>query len=152
MNITKLGAYTKEKRDVLIILQNEPLLFVQGPPIFIKVVTKHEESTSVFMLSGEEPEVVDEAVQEEKTEQMTSIKVADPSLVRRIMYLGTPFSRQIYRPLQFVLEGETLTGSIEKIEGASVLIGVGEDASQLVSVEMASIEEILWRGDPFAEE
>ena len=104
------------------------------------------------MLSGEEPEVVDEAVQEEKTEQMTSIKVADPSLVRRIMYLGTPFSRQIYRPLQFVLEGETLTGSIEKIEGASVLIGVGEDASQLVSVEMASIEEILWRGDPFAEE
>lgn len=137
---------------MLIILRNEPLLFVQGPPIFIKVVTKHEESTSVFMLSGEEPEVVDEAVQEEKTEQMTSIKVADPSLVRRIMYLGTPFSRQIYRPLQFVLEGETLTGSIEKIEGASVLIGVGEDASQLVSVEMASIEEILWRGDPFAEE
>lgn len=136
---------------MLIILRNEPLLFVQGPPIFIKVVTKHEESTSVFMLSGEESELVGEAVLEETPEQMTAIKVADPSLVRRIMYLGTPFSRQVYRPLQFVLDGETLTGSIEKIEGESVLIGVGEDASQLVSVEMASIEEILWRGDPFVE-
>jgi len=139
---------------VLIILRNEPLIFFQGPPVFIKVVTRHEESTSVFMLSGEEPEVASEAeaVQEETPEQQTAVKVADPSLLRKIMYLGTPFSRQVYRPLQFVLDGETLTGSIEKIEGETVLIGVGEDASELVSVEMAKIEEILWRGDPFVED
>jgi len=139
---------------VLIILRNEPLIFFQGPPVFIKVVTKHEESTSVFMLSGEEPETASEveAVKEETTEHLTAVKVADPSLLRKIMYLGTPFSRQVYRPLQFVLDGETLTGSIEKIEGETVLIGVGEDASELVSVEMAKIEEILWRGDPFVED
>ena len=139
---------------MLIILRNEPLIFFQGPPVFIKVVTKHEESTSVFMLSGEELEVASEfeAVQEETPEQLTAVKVADPSLLRKIMYLGTPFSRQVYRPLQFVLDGETLTGSIEKIEGETVLIGIGEDASELVSVEMARIEEILWRGDPFVED
>jgi hypothetical protein len=136
---------------VLINLRNEPLLFVQGPPVFIKVVTKHEESTSVFMLSGEESEVTNEAEQEQIPKQMTAVKVADPSLVRRIMYLGTPFSRQVYRPLQFVLDGETITGTIEKIEGETVLIGVGEDASNLVSIEMARIEDILWRGDPFAD-
>lgn len=137
---------------MLIILRNEPLIFFQGPPVFIKVVTKHEESTSVFMLSGEELGSDGEVLQEETPEQMPTIKVADPSLVRRIMYLGTPFSRQVYRPLQFVLEDETLTGSIEKIEGETILIGVGEDASELVSVEMAKIEEILWRGDPFVED
>ena len=104
------------------------------------------------MLSGEELGSDGEVLQEETPEQMPTIKVADPSLVRRIMYLGTPFSRQVYRPLQFVLEDETLTGSIEKIEGETILIGVGEDASELVSVEMARIEEILWRGDPFVED
>ena len=133
-------------------MRNEPLIFFQGPPVFIKVVTKHEESTSVFMLSGEELGSDGDVLQEETPEQMPTIKVADPSLVRRIMYLGTPFSRQVYRPLQFVLEDETLTGSIEKIEGETILIGVGEDASELVSVEMARIEEILWRGDPFVED
>lgn len=152
MNITKIGAYTIKKRDVLIILRNEPLIFFQGPPVFIKVVTKHEESTSVFMLSGEEPEAASEVVQEETPEQVTAVKVADPSLVRKIMYLSTPFSRQVYRPLQFVLDGETLMGSIEKIEGETILIGVGEEAGELVSVEMARIEEILWRGDPFVED
>lgn len=104
------------------------------------------------MLSGEEPELASEVVQEETPEQMPAVKVADPSLVRKVMYLGTPFSRQVYRPLQFVVDGETLTGSIEKIDGETVLIGIGEDASELVSVEMARIEEILWRGDPFVED
>lgn len=139
---------------MLIILRNEPLIFFQGPPVFIKVVTKHEESTSVFMPSGEEPEMASEAeaVQEEMPEQLTAEKVTDPSLVRKIIYLGTPFSRQVYRPLQFVLDGEMLTGSIEKIEGETVLIGIGEDASELVSIEMAKIKEILWRGDPFVED
>ena len=104
------------------------------------------------MLSGEELGSDGDVLQEETPEQIPTVKVADPSLVRRIMYLGTPFSRQVYRPLQFVLGDETLTGSIEKIEGETILIGVGEDASELVSVEMAKIEEILWRGDPFVED
>ncbi|WP_318615921.1 hypothetical protein [Sporosarcina sp. YIM B06819] len=147
-----MGAYTKEKRDVLIILRNEPLLFVQGPPVFIRVVTKHEESTSVFVLSGEEPEMASEVELEQEIEQTTAVKAANPSVIRRITYLGTPFSRQVYRPLQFVLSDETLTGTIEKIDGETVFIGIGEDGSELVSVEMANIEEILWRGDPFAED
>ncbi|MEK5040840.1 hypothetical protein [Sporosarcina sp. FSL K6-3457] len=135
---------------MLIILRNEPLLFVQGPPVFIKVALKHEESTSVFVLSGEESEIASEV--EVEQEQAESVKVAEPSVMRRIMYLGTPFSRQVYRPLQFVLADETLTGTIEKIEGETVVIGMGEDGTELVSVEMAKIDEILWRGDPFVED
>ncbi|MFJ7932899.1 hypothetical protein [Sporosarcina sp. NPDC096371] len=158
MNIGELGAYTIEKKDVLIILRNEPLMFVQGPPVYIKVVPKQEESTSVFVMSGEEKEVPSEVDQEivnelePPLEDLKPEKVVDPSLVRRIMYLGTPFSRQVYHPLQFVLDDGLLTGTIEKIEGETVFIRTGEDGRELVAVEMASIGEVFWRGDPFAED
>ena len=49
-----MGAYTAFKKDVLIILRNEPLMFVQGPPVFIRVVVKDEESTSVFVLNEDD--------------------------------------------------------------------------------------------------
>lgn len=127
-------------------------MFVQGPPVFVKVALKHEESTSVFVLSGEEPGIASEVEVEVEQEQAESVKVAEPSVMRRIMYLGTPFSRQVYRPLQFVLADETLTGTIEKVEGETVVIGIGEDGTELVSIEMAKIDEILWRGDPFVED
>ena len=65
--------------------------------------------------------------------------------------MATPFPRQVYQPLQFVLGDETLTGTIEKIEGETVLIEIDEGDKEFVAVEMGRIEEILWRGDPFAE-
>ena len=42
---------------------------------------------------------------------MKLLKVADPSVIRRIMYLSTPFQRQVYQPLQFVIGDETLKGN-----------------------------------------
>ena len=45
-------------------LRNEPLLFVKGPPVFIKVVVKDEESTSVFVGNEDKLEVVGEVAQE----------------------------------------------------------------------------------------
>ncbi len=127
-------------------------MFVQGPPVYIKVSVKEEESTSVFLLNEDVLEMSGEAKREpvEKRES-NSVKAVDPSLARRITYLGLPFSRQIYHPLQFVLDDETLTGSIEKIDGETILIGTGEGEKEFVSVEMRSIVEILWRGDPFVE-
>lgn len=161
-----MGAYTEIKKDVLIIYPNEPLLFVHGPPVFIKVAFLVEESTSVFILNGEESEVSSEMKQEEQKVQVEQMfqekqkvqekqveapvqKVTDPSISRRIMYLATPFPRQVYQPLEFVLGDETLIGIIENVEGETITIEIEEGDKEFVSVDMGSIEEILWRGNPF---
>ena len=54
MNICKNERIYCVKKDVQIIFQNEPLLFVHGPPVFIRVAITEEESTSVFILNEEE--------------------------------------------------------------------------------------------------
>ena len=138
-------------------LRNEPLLFVKGPPVFIKVVVKDEESTSVFVGNEDKLEVVGEVAREVLENQDIQVmqenprvtKKANPSIVRSIHYLGSPFARQAYRPLQFVLGEETLKGTIEKIDGETLVIEMTEGEKEVVSIEMATIKEILWRGDPF---
>ncbi|MBE1556933.1 hypothetical protein [Sporosarcina limicola] len=140
---------------MLIILKNEPLLFIQGPPVFHKVFVHFEESTSIYLLNGEGSEEPEEKEQGEQVrfelgvEDTSLVKGTNQSVIRRITYLGTPFSRQVYHPLQFVLGDRTLTGTIEKIEGETVLIGTNEGEKEIIAVEMARIEEILWRGNPF---
>lgn len=154
-----LGAYNAFKKDVLIMLRNEPLMFVQGPPVFIRVVVKDEESTSVFVENQDDLGVVGEAdkiVQRrqevlEIPEKREISKVANPSIPRKIHYLGTPFARQVYRPLQFVLGDETIKGTIQKIDGETLIIEMTEGEKEFVAVEIGKIDEILWRGDPFAE-
>ncbi len=130
-----------------IIYQNEPLLFVHGPPIYIRVATTDEESTSVFVLNE------DEFAKPSDTElnEVETVLTVDPSIFKRITELGKPFQRQVYRPLQFILGEETLSGEIEEIDGETVLINLVGEEDLLVSVEMNTIEEILWRGTPFKE-
>lgn len=147
------------KKDVLIIYRNEPLLFVKGPPVFIKIAITVEESTSVFVIDGGELEATVDVLEEglegreigedQVPEEIQSFSVADPSIVKRIMYLGSAFPRQVYQPLQFVLNDETLTGKIEKIEGETLFIEVNGGDNEFVAVEMGNISEILWRGNPF---
>jgi hypothetical protein len=139
---------------VLIIFRNEPLLFVHGPPVYNKITITVEESTSVIMLNEEALEVSDvmERKEQEQQDVTQSLEVADPSVIRRIVYLGSPFPRQVYQPLQFVMGDETLTGIIEKIEGETVLIEIDEGEKEFVAVEIGRIEEILWRGSPFVEQ
>ena len=38
----------------VLFIQNEPLMFVHGPPVYIRVATTDEESTSVFVLNEDE--------------------------------------------------------------------------------------------------
>ena len=139
---------------MLIIFRNEPLLFVHGPPVYNKITITVEESTSVIMLNEEALEVSDvvERIEQEQQDVTQSLEVADPSVIRRIVYLGSPFPRQVYQPLQFVMGDETLTGIIEKIEGETVLIEIDEGEKEFVAVEIGRIEEILWRGSPFVEQ
>ena len=151
---------------MLIIFRNEPLLFVHGPPVYNKIRIIVEESTSVFVLNEEaleesivterkeqkEQEEQKEQKEQEKHDVTQSLKVADSSVIRRIIYLGSPFPRQVYQPLQFVMGDETLTGIIEKIDGDTVLIEIDEGEKEFVAVEIGRIEEILWRGNPFVEQ
>lgn len=130
-----------------IISNNEPMLFVQGPPVFIRVVVTDEESTSVFTMNMEESAEPD-AVEEVK---VPSVVKAKSSVLRRIHYLDGAFQREIYRPLQFVIGDEILKGSIDKVEGETVLIDLFGEDEAIVAVEIATIEEILWRGSPINE-
>ena len=141
---------------MLIISRNEPLLFIQAPPVFIRVAVTDEESTSVFVVNEDALELSGETNREKQEKQELHeksqvFKVASPSVIRRVNYLGSPFPRQAYRPLQFVLGDETLTGTIEKIDGETILIEVDDGDKEFVAIEMGRIEEILWRGDPFVE-
>ena len=80
-----------------------------------------------------------------------TVLTVNPSIFKRITELGKPFQRQVYKPLQFILGEETLSGEIEKIDGETVLINLVGEEDLIVSVEMNTIEEILWRGTPFKE-
>ena len=57
--------------------------------------------------------------------------------------MSNRFRRQAYQPLQFVLEEETLSGTIEKIEEETVWIDLEGDDHEIVAVEMGKIEEVL---------
>lgn len=132
---------------MLNIYQNKPLLFVDGPPVFIKVAIIVEESTSVFLLNNEEESVVEN----EEQLSVTEVVPVNPGIQRKIIYLSNSFRRQAYQPLQFVLEEETLAGTIEKIEEETVWIDLEGVNHEIIAVEMGKIEEILWRGKPFDE-
>jgi len=132
---------------VLNIYRNKPLLFVDGPPVFIKVAIIAEESTSVSSLNNEEQSVL------ENEEQVSVAEVLPVNLgvQRKVIYLSNSFRRQAYQPLQFVLEEETLSGTIEKIEQGTVWIDLEGADHEIIAVEMGNIEEVLWRGKPFEE-
>ncbi|MEK4406644.1 MULTISPECIES: hypothetical protein [Sporosarcina] len=132
---------------MLNIYQNKPLLFVDGPPVFIKVAIIVEESTSVFLLNNEEELVVEN----EEQISVTEVVPVNPGIQRKIIYLSNSFRRQAYQPLQFVLEEETLSGTIEKIEEETVWIDLEGVNHEIIAVEMGKIEEVLWRGKPFDE-
>jgi len=134
---------------VQIISSNEPLLFVHGPPVFIRVVVTDEESTSVFTpIMEEELERLDEI-------ELGLDKIAQEvitSVTRRIAYLGGAFQKEVYRPLEFDLGEETIIGALGKVEGNTVFIELSGEEESVVAIELSTIKEIFWRGKPFTEE
>jgi len=132
---------------VYIISQNKPMLFVDGPPLYIRIFVEDEESTSVFMMS-------EEGLQE-SDEQVVLSENANPEIdlavLKRVIYLDGAFQREIYKPLQFITADEILKGSINKIEGETVFIDLHGKNEGIVALEIASIDEILWRGHPIHE-
>ncbi|AOV08442.1 hypothetical protein [Sporosarcina ureilytica] len=130
--------------------ENEPLLFVAGPPVFIRVAVTDEESTSVFVQNKEDYDHGKlKEVDQEKIEPTAEI---NPSIYNKIMYLRSGFQRQVYSPLKFIIKDETISGKIAKVDGDKVFIDIDQNDDQQVAVEISKIEEILWRGHPFQED
>ncbi|BAQ10296.1 hypothetical protein OXB_1825 [Bacillus sp. OxB-1] len=142
-------------------MHNEPLLFIQTPPVYVRITFTEEpapleeESTSIFAPHSQEIEKksvqLEVARSDEEQETVSEEKAINPSVIRRIMYLASSFPRQIYKPLQFVLSDETVTGTIARIEGESVFIELEDEGQTIAAVDLVEIEEILWRGTPFQE-
>ena len=139
-----VGAYTTEKGGINISYK-DPLLFVQGPPMFVKMTKTtviEEESTSVFYPS-ESPE---RETIEINSSLQTETKVVNPVIENKIRYLSRPFQKQAYNPLQFVVEGDILKGNILKMEDDMLWIESDEVTTE---IEIAKIDDILWRGQSF---
>jgi hypothetical protein len=131
---------------VRIIYKNEPLLFVHGPPIYIRVAITEEESTSVFVLTEEATgDFIEDA------EEVQETAPANSEVFNKIISLGRPFQRQVYKPLQFVFENEVLKGAINRVDGETLFIELVDEEDLIVAVEINTIKEVLWRGKPFPE-
>ncbi|MFC5604619.1 hypothetical protein ACFPTP_15400 [Sporosarcina koreensis] len=101
-----------------------------------------EESTSVFVLSegsAREANDIDPSVE-------TASHVVNPAIISKIRYLSAPFQKQIYTPLQFIFEDGVLKGAIQRVEGDTVWV---EADDKITEIEIAKIEDVLWRGQPF---
>ncbi|MFD1206000.1 hypothetical protein ACFQ38_12955 [Sporosarcina contaminans] len=145
-----LGAYTTEKGGIAITYK-EPLLFISGPPpVFTKITIQkiEEESTSVFVMDEltEHEQIEVNPSPQHETQHETQHEIENPVILNKITYLSEPFQRQVYQPLQFVIKGEKVKGTIQKIEDGSVWINCKDE---LKKVEIKHIEEVLWRGHPF---
>lgn len=77
--------------------------------------------------------------------QPASLEV-NPVVMNKLRYLSAPFQRQAYTPLQFIVDGNMIKGAIQKVEDSMVWI---ESDDMTTEVEIAKIEDILWRGQPF---
>ncbi|WP_432357723.1 hypothetical protein [Sporosarcina sp. UB5] len=101
-----------------------------------------EESTSVFVPNDESAwETI-----EVKPSVQTASHVVNPAIMGKIRYLSEPFRKQAYKPLQFIVEGDVVKGTIHKVEDDILWI---EADDVVTEVEIAKIEDVLWRGQPF---
>ncbi|MCM3636957.1 hypothetical protein M3152_04425 [Sporosarcina luteola] len=108
----------------------------------MKMTVLEEESTSVFNPNdGLTRETIDIL-----PSNLTASQVVNPVVMNKLRYLSEPFQKQAYTPLQFIIDGNTVKGAIQKVEDSFVWI---ESEDKITEVEIAKIEDILWRGQPF---
>lgn len=134
--------------------------------MFIRVDVMDEESTSVFVPNVEdleESEIIEDKVeldQGETDQQETELEEAEPesqpqpqvdaSILRRIAYLEGGFQKEAYQPLEFRTAEKTHKGTIAKVDGETLYVDLEKEGT--IAVALREIEEIFWRGKPFAEE
>jgi hypothetical protein len=126
---------------VYVSLENDPLLFVHGPPVYRhvgKVTSWQEESTSIF------PEPVGKAVILD-TEPVVKTDKIESLMWQRLNFLSSKFAKQVYKPLCFQLQdGEKVCGVVEALHPESVQIKLAE--GEITAIEIQEIQEIWWGG------
>ncbi|QTD41235.1 hypothetical protein [Sporosarcina sp. Te-1] len=136
----------------------KPLLFVQGPPVYTRIIVSDEESTSVFVMIEDGKSTMEDAPEYDITpvfdgESLPSDdndeRPSHPVIFDTLHYLNNPFRRQVYRPLQFYLKEEQVKGSLRKVEGDIIWIDPLEGGEGPVKLVINEIESIHWRGQPF---
>lgn len=143
----------------------KPLLFVQGPPVYTRIVASdEEESTSVFVVNEDEKTALEkmpnyditpvfsgesEPIHDNDYPSDNDKQPSHPAIYDTLQYLNNPFRRQVYRPLHFHLREEQVKGSLRKVEGETVWIDPLEDGTAPVMIAMEEIESIYWRGQQF---
>ncbi|WOV85080.1 hypothetical protein PGH26_03900 [Sporosarcina jeotgali] len=112
-----------------------------------------DESTSIYW-SGNDPELADnnEQLQEETVPQQVIEGTMDSPVVKRLRYLAEPFPRNAYRPLQFLVNGQLLTGGISAMTDSQIAIEVqqeSKDIDEIRTLDLLEVEEVFWKGAPF---
>ncbi|WP_191688480.1 hypothetical protein [Sporosarcina gallistercoris] len=131
-----------------------PLLFIDGSPMVSIVEVVKDESTSIYW-SGNDPELMEqnESLQEESVPLKAKEASEDSPIVKRLRYLAEPFPRNAYRPLQFLVNGQLLTGGISAMTDSQIAIEVkqeSKDLNEIRTLNLQEIEEVFWKGTPFS--
>jgi hypothetical protein len=137
---------------VYVSLENDPLLFVHGPPVYrhVREVTRwQEESTSIFpepvvKAVIHDPEPVVKAVIHDPEPVVKTVEV-DSLMWNRLNFLMSKFAKQVYKPLCFQLQdGEKVCGVVDALHPESVQIKLAE--GEITAIEIQEIQEIWWGG------
>ncbi|MDW0117026.1 hypothetical protein QTL97_08775 [Sporosarcina thermotolerans] len=112
----------------------------------MKRIVVEEESTSVFVLNEES---VKETIEIASSSQVEQSKVVDPIILGKILYLSGPFQRAAYKPLQFLVDGKSVKGTIQRVEDDLLWIDADDEVTKL---EIGKIDDVLWRGQSFETE
>lgn len=138
---------------------NDPLLFIQGPPVFhlppnYKVEKQVEEppeeiqeAIQVELKLDDQMELPKEVLEESTSiyELRSSISAKTQAILDKLKFLSKPFQRKAYRPLVFHIEGGVyIQGEVENVNDEFVTFIVG--AGEKLTYRIEQIEKIVWRG------
>ena len=131
------------KRKCIMMSRPVPLMFVSGPPVYTHVPFVEEESTSVFVLEEEEPQMI-------ATEPI-EVKEVDPSILAKVQKIQSPIGQKVYKRLTFVLDDDEIIGNVAKVDGNTMMIEVNGDGDKVVALELNELSDIKWRGKSLPE-
>lgn len=123
-----------------------PLMFINGPPVYEKVLFQDDESTSVFVKYVDDTDdaaVVHEELADEE-------HLVDPLIMKKLQRVKTSFGQEIYKRLTFILDDERIEGNVTKLDGNTVFVKLAATKDTIIAIELSTIRNILWRGKPLS--
>lgn len=129
------------KKEVSKLTRPVPLMYVDSPPVHVRISITEEESTSIFVAKESPTFKRDEIV----------IPQVNPIIERKLKKIQTSFGMRLYQPLTLKLkDDQEIFGTIKKIEGNEILLHL-DDEDQTIEVAAHEIVDIMWRGKSLSE-